>query len=54
MWGDALKHDSAQIKISRAVKIIDVALSCLRKTQSKAWWRMPLIPVLGRQRQANF
>jgi hypothetical protein len=21
---------------------------------SQAWWRMPLIPALGRQRQANF
>jgi hypothetical protein len=25
-----------------------------KETQCRAWWRMPLIPALGRQRQADF
>ena len=26
---------------------------CLKMTKSRAWWRMPLILALGRQRQAD-
>jgi hypothetical protein len=26
----------------------------VRMAESWAWWRMPLIPTLGRQRQADF
>jgi hypothetical protein len=26
----------------------------IKSWQSRVWWRMPLIPALGRQRQANF
>jgi hypothetical protein len=25
-----------------------------KKTHAKRWWRMPLIPALGRQRQVDF
>jgi hypothetical protein len=28
--------------------------SILRDLVGRAWWRMPLIPELGRQRQVNF
>jgi hypothetical protein len=29
-------------------------LYCLKEEKGRAWWRMPLIPALGRQRQADF
>jgi hypothetical protein len=32
----------------------DRELSILRKAMSWAWWRMPLIPALERQRQVDF
>jgi hypothetical protein len=34
-------------------KVRDVGID-LRVFNSRAWWLMPLIPALGRQRQADF
>jgi hypothetical protein len=28
--------------------------SILKKTEARLWWRTPLIPALGKQRQADF
>jgi hypothetical protein len=46
-WGNFLKFEMYIKKISNNKKK-------LRKKDSRAWWRTPLIPALGRQRQADF
>jgi hypothetical protein len=47
------------IKIRQEAQVITDCLNCsfLKKKKKKnwgRWWRMPLIPALGRQRQADF
>jgi hypothetical protein len=47
---------SSTIKIQREERIKPITTSGAHKkgTWSRAWWHMPLIPALGRQRQVDF
>jgi hypothetical protein len=60
-----LRHACRRFKVSlgcrsskKAKVIYYTARPCLKKKKKKKsagqWWRMPLIPALGRQRQADF
>jgi hypothetical protein len=40
--------------IKRGVGRAKVHYHNINDEKSQAWWRMPLIPALGRQRQADF
>jgi hypothetical protein len=50
-------HEKNEVKIISGIcrKCMDLKCLILRKvTHSQAWWHTPLIPALGRQRQAGF
>jgi hypothetical protein len=50
MPSSGVSEDSNSVFISK----INNSLKKKKKNSARQWWRMPSIPVLGRQRQAEF
>jgi hypothetical protein len=41
-------------KLSEIITIETLSKNTIKKKSSRVWWHTPLIPGLGRQRQADF
>jgi hypothetical protein len=48
------KEEPGGVSSRLALETGDSVSEIKNKTDSWAWWRTPLIPTLGRQRQADF
>jgi hypothetical protein len=49
-----IHHTSEEFAIFLTHSLTDLEQAWLKVLWTRQWWRMPLIPALGRQRQADF